>query len=85
MAFFRLGISGDQVSERLGELDDYEYNVNRVQGPDSDNCGAFCLLLACRRFECWDEEFLEVLNDTFATDVHKNEKRVVNFYNSLKR
>ena len=55
------------------------FNETRVQGPDSQKCGLFCVYVAYWRLLNIDQTFSEAMADIFTTNFAKNDNIVADF------
>ena len=77
--FDSLGCNGEdlEILKRYGVK--IKFNETRVQGPDSKNCGIFCLYVAFWRLANIDQTFSEALADLFSKNFSNNDKLVLDF------
>ena len=79
--FDSLGCNGRSLKRLRRYSSVVLYNDTKVQGPESQKCGLFCVYVAYWRLPNIDQTFSESMADIFTTDFVKNDKIVVDFMN----
>lgn len=59
------------------------FNNSPLQLDSSSSCGLYCIYFVIHRFLNLDQDFDEVLEDSFAPSLHENENKVSNFCQHL--